>query len=191
LTRITPKSLRFRLVLWVIAILCCIQLVLGTAFYLLTSNWLQGQLDNSLSATAAQISAALQAADFIDDGRVSFQLSDEPAASFLQQRLFFVRIIDQQQRDVIDSSAPYAIEVTTQAATRNPVYETLALISANDTPMRVYTLPLEEVPLALQVGVSMTEVIATQTQILHMIAASLVVTLFLAGGSGLFWRTGR
>lgn len=173
--------------LWATVILCGIQLVLGVAFYVLTSNWLMGQLDNTLVATATQVATTLQDADFIDDGRVYAQFSDpdDPANAFLQERLFFIRAIDQRQGNILEASADYDVVISPLARAASPVYETLALPDGT-TLMRVYTLPLEEYPLALQVGVSLDEVSATQTQLMRMIAVALLLTLILGIGSGLF-----
>ncbi|MBC7872002.1 MAG: hypothetical protein H7Y09_14245, partial [Chitinophagaceae bacterium] len=161
-TRITPKSLRFQLVLWATAILCCIQLALGAAFYLLTSNWLLGQLDRTLATTATQVAETLQGADFIDDGQLNFQFRDpdDPVNAFLEERLFFIRVIDQLQSEILVSSAGYDVDISPNARAVRTSYETLMLRDTT-TAMRVYTLPLEEKPLALQVGGSMTEVNAT------------------------------
>lgn len=180
-----PKSLRFRLVLWVAAILCAIQVVLGTAFYLLTSQWLEGQLDNSLSATATQVVTTLQGGDFIDNGQLNFQFADEPANAFLRERQFFIRVIDQRQGNIIEASAQYNVAITPQALAKIPGYETLP-IQETHSLMRVYTLPLEDEHFALQVGVSLAEVNATQTQITRMMAGALLFTLVLGSGSGLF-----
>lgn len=173
--------------LWVTAILCCIQLVLGVAFYLLTSNWLLGQLDGTLANTATQVAVTLQDADFIDDGRVNVQFRDpdDPANAFLQEQRFFIRVINQRQAQILETSMTYSVEISPQARTATPGYETLLLRDINIL-MRVYTLPLEENPLALQVGVSLDEVNATQTQIVRMIAIAMLITIMLGTGSGLF-----
>jgi len=175
------------LVLWVTAILISIQLALGAAFYRLTSDWLVGQLENTLVATATQVAVTLQGADFIDDNQVNvrFRDPDDVVNAFLQGQRFFIRVIDQREGLVIETSEPYQVDISPQARNVNAGYETLPL---RDTAimMRVYTLPLEGYPLALQVGVSLAEVNATQALIFWMIASALLLTVLLGAGSGLF-----
>ncbi len=173
--------------MWATVILCIIQISLGAAFYLLTSNWLLGQLDRTLATTATQVAETLQGADFIDDGRLNFQFRDvdDPVNAFLEERLFFIRVIDQLQGEILVSSAGYDVDISPNARAVRTSYETL-LLRDTTTTMRVYTLPLEEKALALQVGGSMIEVSATQAQIRRMIAAALLLTVILGVGSGLF-----
>jgi len=146
-----------------------------------------GQLENTLVATATQVAVTLQGADFIDDNQVNvrFRDPDDVVNAFLQGQRFFIRVIDQREGLVIETSEPYQVDISPQARNVNAGYETLPL---RDTAimMRVYTLPLEGYPLALQVGVSLAEVNATQALIFWMIASALLLTVLLGAGSGLF-----
>jgi len=166
-------------------ILCCIQVVLGGAFYILISNWLLGQSDSTLSATAAQVSATLQGADLIDDGLLKFQFNDpdEPTDAFLQERKFFIRLINRRTGQIVESSASYEVAVSSQALLPSASYETLR---SAGTSMRVYSYPFDEGDYSLQVGVSLEEVNATQAQIMRLTALAVLISIVLGGGTGLF-----
>jgi len=159
--------------------------VLGGAFYILISNWLLGQSDSTLSATAAQVSATLQGADLIDDGLLKFQFNDpdEPTDAFLQERKFFIRLINRRTGQIVESSASYEVAVSSQALLPSASYETLR---SAGTSMRVYSYPFDEGDYSLQVGVSLEEVNATQAQIMRLTALAVLISIVLGGGTGLF-----
>ncbi len=171
------RSLRVRLALLAALLLCLIQLVLSAAFYTFTSDWLLNQVDQSLMTTAAQVAAALDDGEPMEAEDFQFGAGSE---AFLRERRFFIRVIDRGTGNILDTSDSGDVRVTAQARNGSAGFETV------DSLIRVYTLPLRNSQLALQVGQSLDEVQQTQAQILRLLALMLLATALLALASGWF-----
>lgn len=188
MTHLNPESLRFRLALWATVLLCCIQLFLGGAFYKFTSVWLEQQLDQTLSTTAAQVAATLQDDDLASTSDLAVHLNsaDQATNAFLQDQLFSMRLLDQRTGEILETTAAYALPVTAEARTSVATYQTLS-VTGQSSPVRVYTLPLVKSGyLALQVTQSLRDIGETQAQILKILLAMLIVTALLALVTGIF-----
>jgi heavy metal sensor kinase len=173
--------LRVRLALLTALLLCLIQLVLSTAFYTFTSNWLLNQVDQSLMTTAAQGAAALRDGDPMEEAVLDLQIGVD---TFLRERRFFIRVIDRGTGKILNESAFYDLKVTEQARGSSASFETLDL---PDSLMRVYTLPLEDRQhRAIQIGQSLDEVNQTQLQIVRLLMLMLIATAVLAILAGWF-----
>jgi heavy metal sensor kinase len=187
---IKPKSLRVRLALLAALLLCFIQLVLSAAFYTFTSSWLLNQIDQNLLTTATQVAASIQGDNEPlenDDLEFEFVGDSEVTTAFLQEQHFFIRAIELNTGEILNSNATYDLNVTTQALNGDAGYETLALSAENNLLIRVYTLPLvDSPPYALQVGQSLDTVHQTQAQILRLLTVMVIATGVLALGSGWF-----
>lgn len=183
------KSLRFRLTLWTVFLLCLIQIILGTVFYRITSAWLLDQLDQSLLTTAEQIGATIQPdanADSEEGVDFQFQEGDQATKAILQSQLFFVRLINQKTGAVLETSASYSLIVSDLAQQDAPVYETLRQTD-DATTFRVYTLPLSGIDqVALQIGQSLADVQQTQAEIIRLLVIIIAFAAGLALVTGVF-----
>ena len=182
-----PNTLRIRLALFAALLLCLIQLALSTVFYGVISDWLYHQVDQSLQATAVQISSTLNSSDNLGPDDLNFQFSsgNKAADAFLREQSFFIRVIDQQSGTVLDESEAYNLPVTAAARANTAQFETLPQTGDPSQHIRIYTLPLgRHSSLALQVGQSLKDVEQTSRQILNWLTLMLGATGVLALGSG-------
>jgi heavy metal sensor kinase len=187
-TPLKPESLRLRLALLAALLLALIQLLFSLIFYTFTSNWLLYQVDQSLSATAAQVAASIQDEDEpLEREDLEFRLNvdDVTAAVLLQERQFFIRGVDLDSGAIISQNAMAHVPVTARAR-ENAAFETLTL-DGMAAPLRVYSLRLENnAPYALQVGQSLADIQRTQAQILRLSLLMLMAAGILALVTGWF-----
>ncbi|MCI0710270.1 MAG: hypothetical protein L0154_08920, partial [Chloroflexi bacterium] len=91
---------------------------MSIVLYIAISTWLEDQVNNNLLLTANQIASVLYDPEDIqnplDVADVRLQLSDNNIAtqSFLRDQLFFVRLIDVSNGDILAASADYGVPVT-------------------------------------------------------------------------------
>jgi heavy metal sensor kinase len=193
LTRIKFRSLRVRLALWGLLLLGITQVIVSIVLYIAISTWLEDQVNNNLLLTANQIATVLYDPEDIqnplDVAEVRLQLSDNNIAtqSFLRDQLFFVRLIDISNGDILAASADYGVPVTLSEII-DTHFETVDVPEDDDIDeIRLYTLRLSYVPhIALQVGVSLEETREIQRDVLGILIMLLLVTGTLAPLSGWF-----
>ena len=183
-----PRSLRVRLALWALLLLCLAQLIVSTVFFMLASQWLENQVDHTLFATSTQIATVISEQDnLLNAGNVNFQFDEGSPASqaFLRGQHFFVRLVDLSTGAIIDTSAASDAPVSPASQSGQASYETLPLSSG--TQIRLYTQPLPQNPrLAIQVGISLDQMHSTQVQVLRLLVVSFGMTALFATLSGWF-----
>lgn len=183
------RSLRVRLALWALALLGTAYIMIAFLFYTSSTIWLEGQVDHTLVVTASQMAAMLtEDGESPGPGDLIFQsdASNRVIQTFLQEQMFFVRLIDQQTGKIIESSANYDVPTTRQSQGLTANYETLSP-SGNGAEVRVYTMPLSrDLPLNLQAGMALRDVRETQAQILRWLIIGFMLIAILAFGSGWF-----
>ncbi len=161
-----------------------VQVGISLILYLAISGWLEDQVNNTLRLTGNQVSLLLYNADEpqnpVDLEDVQAQLANDDLAtqSFLREKRFFIRLIDQTTGDILGSSADFTLPVTPLPATGEAVFTTLPWSEAAGTgEMQLYSLPLPyESRYVLQVGLSLAETRTLQESIRHLL---LLLTLFV------------
>jgi heavy metal sensor kinase len=185
------RSLRVRLTLWVLFLLCLIQLGVSAIFYIGSSQWLQDQIDHSLYVTATQITTVIsEEGDPLDQGDINFQFDEGGIGtqSFLREQRFFVRLVEQSTGRIIETSTVNDVPVSTISQSIDQSYETVH--TANSDTMRIFTVRLHQNPqFAIQVGVSLNGMLDTQEQILRLLVGVFIVTVALSVASGWFVGT--
>ena len=180
--------------LWGLLLLGVIQIVVSSLLYVAISTWLEDEVNNNLVLTANQIALVLYTPDDpknpldIVDARLQLTNNNNLATqTFLRSQLFFVRLIDLSNNEVLASSADYNLP-----ASQTPVMQTrfdTVLFHENDksNEIRMYTLPLSYAPrFALQVGGSLAETREIQSDVLRILIVLLLFTGILAPLSGWF-----
>lgn len=185
------SSLRVRLTLWVLGLLCLIQLLVSIIFFMAASQWLQDQIDRSLFVTATQIATVIsEDGDQLEQRDINFQFNEGGVATqaFLSEQQFFVRLIDRTTGEIIETSSINDVPLTLDTQLTNNFYETIPLEQSDS--IRIYTVALQQnQQFAIQVGVSLNGLIATQGQILRLLILAFGITAVCALLSGWFVGT--
>jgi len=176
--QIRNSSLRVRLALWSLLLLGSTQIVVGIFFYVLTSKWLESQVDENLLVAATQIASVLSEQIDPFDFAFEFNSGDPGALAILRDRMFFVRLIDRSSGDIVGSSANYQLPVEHWAKGDMDRYDTQTPPN-DDDELRIYTMSLAG-PYNLQVGTSLDEIRSTEAGILRLLAAASAVTIALS-----------
>ena len=168
-------------------LLSSIQVVLSFAFYQITSQWLTTQFDENLMTVSAQVSGTLENVENADEDDLNFQFDETSIASatYLRDRLFFIRVIALSTGAILDESQRYPIPVHIPADAQ--AIETLALQSDPQQVVRVFTQRFgQNDQYGLQVGQSFNDVLNTQRQILSLLIVSVGLAAVLSALSGWF-----
>lgn len=186
--------MRVRLALWGLVLLGIAQVVVSSVLYVAISTWLEDQVNSNLLLTATQVSSVMYSADDpqspldVADTQLQFAGSTTIATQgFLNEQLFFVRLIDRTDGTVQAATADYGIPVFTGSGDES-YFETVTFDHLNQPhEMRLYTLTLSYAPsYALQVGISLTQTRAIQQDMRSLLVVLLGFTGMLAVLSGWF-----
>ena len=158
-------------------------------FYSLTSRWIAAQLDENLLVASTQIAGIVRERGLnLDRGDFDFDFSSTvPGAdALLEDRMFFVRIVDRRTGEVIGMSANFSLPVDEHARDKTEHFATISP-PWDDDDLRIYTVPLRhDTSFNLQIGMSLDEVRSTQESILRLLGVSLALTIILALTIGWF-----
>ncbi|MDI9637086.1 ATP-binding protein [Geitlerinema splendidum] len=183
--RLSPKSLRSRLALLAASLLTIIQIGLSVAFYQFTLQGLITQLDNNLITVATQVNAMLDNGEDFNENDINFQFDDSgiAAQTFLRDRLFFVRVVDTGTGRILAENTDYGVPI--HPLSDHAAFETLRAETSPVEAVRVYSQRIDrDGRYALQVGQSLSDIEATQLQLINLVIISAFVTAGLGGGIG-------
>lgn len=169
------------------ALLSVIQISLSFAFYQITMQGLITQFDENLVSVGAQVGMTLVNPDDVgdEDFNLQFNATGNAAETFLRDRLFFIRVVDLTAGSVIEQSADYSIPIHPPLGMES--LDTLQIEGYPTQIVRVYTQRFaQDGHLALQVGQSLTDILATQSQMIRALIVFVGLTMVLTALSGWF-----
>lgn len=187
------KTLRVRFALWIAGLFLTVLVVFGLLVYVSMAQGLAASLDASLSLNASQAAAGTDVRNGeldLSDGFV-----EQPENAELRERGFTIRLLNPEGQ-VLEEFGPYrALPITADSiAAARQHQTTFATLNdpAHQTPVRVYTTPIEDndqVVGIVQVAQPLTGVQDILRRLLLTLFISVPLLVIVAGWSGYFLAT--
>ena len=182
-------SIRFRLMIWYLAIVALILGLFTVGVFVTLGATLSENLDDSLHTRAALLQGLIS----LDDaGRPQLSITTDPNDPRLRES--FQRLFDADGAAVFDDSAAFG-QVATGGlgSSAAPDHQTLQTFGHGGSAVRVLTVPIlrEGRPVGtLQVGQSAADLNHTRDRLLFVLAIAVPVALVLSSVGGL-WLSAR
>jgi heavy metal sensor kinase len=165
-------------------------LIFGLLVYVSMAQGLAASIDASLSLNASQAAAGID----IEDGKLELldRFVEEPENADLRERGFTMRILDPQGQLLQDFGPYRALPITAESVAAARQHQThLATLTdpLHQTPVRVYTAPIEENNILVgivQVAQSLAGVQDILQRLLAILLISVPLLTIIAGLSGYF-----
>ena len=191
---ISFKNLRVRLALWGLLLLGLTQITASFVQYGAISTWLEDQINSNLLLIATQVTTVIYDPEEpdqpLDIEDIQLQFGDNSGIAtriFLEEKRFFVRVIDTNQQSILARTTEHDFPVLVSQIDE-PIFETVSFnFPEGMEELRQYSVPLSFAPgTILQVGLSLEGVREIERDVSQMLMVLVLLVGILAPLSGWF-----
>ncbi len=182
------KTLRIRFALWTAGLMLIVLVLFGAFVYFSMYQNLANSIDDSLSLSTSQATAAVN----IENGQINFSDSlPESSATDLKERGLTIRILSSDGK-ILQSVGPYGNLAVDSKSIQNATKEISSfstIISSDLNPIRIYSAPImenQQLIGVIQVMQSLKILYETLNRLLVALLISIPMLLIVSALSGYF-----